>query len=290
LKREVIQETKKVLIIGLGQIGYNNAEYMKSLGLHVDGFDSSETAVKRALDDDVINCRSSSFNGYDFYILCISTHKPENMFLPHLDGIYEIARRIYDEGKSGALIGIESTVNKGTTAKVSEIVKHRQHVVHFPHRYYEEEKEIHGVNQKRVLGGSHLCCIEKGRRFYGDILRIPLHIAESPEIAELSKIIENSYRFIEISFAEELKMICDRYDYNFEDLRRAVNTKWNVNILDAREGINGHCLPKDSQMFIDLARKVSHTSLIETAKKIDELYRIQRAEVPLQRATKVKGK
>jgi len=290
LKREVIQETNKVLIIGLGQIGYNNAEYMKSLGLHVDGFDINEKAVQRALEDDVINCSRPSFNGYDLYIICISTHKSENMFLPHLEGIYEIAQRIYDEGKRGALIGIESTVNKETTAKVLEIVKHRQHVVHFPHRFYVKEKENHGVNQKRVLGGHHLCCLEKGRRFYGDILRIPLYIAKSPEIAELSKIIENSYRFLEISFAEELKMICDLYGFDFEELRRAVNTKWNMKILEAREGINGHCLPKDSQMFIDFARKFRNTSLIETAKKIDEVYRTQRSEAPLQRTAKIKGK
>lgn len=262
---------------------------MKSLGMHVEGYDISEKAVQRALDKKVIDCRSSSFKGYDFYIICISTHEPSNIFLPNLNGIYDIARQIYSEGKKGALIGIESTINKGTTAKVLEIVKHRQHVVHFPHRFYEVEKDVHGVNQKRVLGGSHLCCVDKGRIFYGDILRIPLHIAKSSEIAELSKIIENSYRFLEISFAEELKIICELYNLDFEDLRRAVNTKWNVKILEAREGINGHCLPKDSQMFIDLAKKVKDTSLIETAKNVDELYRIQK-EVPLQRINKVKGK
>lgn len=264
---------KKVLVIGLGQIGYSNAEYMTMKGLTVDGYDISEKAVQRALDDQIIRKKASNFAGYDYYIICISTHRPEDMFQPYLDGLFDIAKRIAYEGKQGALVGIDSTITRGTSEKVIEMLRHKMHVVHVPHRYFGPEKHDHGVNQTRVIGGCEPCCLEKARQFYGDMLDIPLHPAESVEVAELCKIVENSYRFMEIAFAEELKIFCDRSNISFSDLRNAINTKWNINVLEPREGIGGHCLPKDSQMFLNLSKNLLETSIIDAAKRVDEEYR-----------------
>ena len=264
---------KKVLIIGLGQIGYSNAEYMTMKGLAVDGYDINEKAVQRALDDQVIRKKAPSFAGYDYYIICISTHRPEDMFSPYLDGLYEIAKKLSYEGKSGALVGIDSTITRGTSRKIEEILGHRLHVVHVPHRFYVHEKTNHGVRQTRVIGGCDLCCVEKAREFYGGSLDIPLHTVNSIEVAELCKIVENSYRFMEIAFAEELRMFCDRSGINFQELRDAINTKWNIKILEPREGIGGHCLPKDSEMFVRLSKNVLDSSIIEASKKIDVEYR-----------------
>lgn len=269
---------KKVLILGLGQIGYSNAEYMTMRGLTVDGYDISEKAVQRAIADGVIRKKTSSFAGYDYYIICISTHQPDDMFVPYLDGLFEITKRIAEEGKTGALVGIDSTITRGTSEKVVKILRHRLHVAHVPHRFYINEKHEHGVRQTRVLGGCDVCCVEKAKRFYEEILDIPLHVVSSVEVAELSKIVENSYRFMEIAFAEELKMFCDRSGISFDELRNAINTKWNVKVLEARDGIGGHCLPKDSQMFLNLLKNVLDISIIEAAKKVDEQYRFHIAD------------
>lgn len=263
----------KVLIIGLGQIGYSNAEYMTMKGLEVDGFDISEKAVQRAIDDQVIQKKASSFAGYDYYIICISTHKPDDMFTPYLDGLYEIAGKLSFEGKPGALIGIDSTITRGTSELIKDMLRHRMHVVHVPHRFYINEKHDHGVRQTRVIGGCDKCCMEKARHFYGELLDIPLHEVESIEVAELCKIVENSYRFVEIAFAEELRMFCDRSGISFDELRNAINTKWNIKVLEAREGIGGHCLPKDSQMFLNLSKNLLDASIIDAAKKVDAEYR-----------------
>jgi nucleotide sugar dehydrogenase len=266
-------KSNKVLIVGLGQIGYSNAEYMTMKGLEVDGYDISDKAVKRAIDDQVIRKKASSFAGYDYYIICISTHRPDDMFSPYLDGLYEIAKRLSYEGKMGALLGIDSTITRGTSERIKEILRHRMHVVHVPHRFYINEKHDHGVQQTRVIGGCERCCIEKARHFYGELLDIPLHEVESIEVAELCKIVENSYRFVEIAFAEELRMFCDRSNIDFDELRNAINTKWNIKVLEAREGIGGHCLPKDSQMFLNLSKNLIETSIIDAAKKVDAEYR-----------------
>jgi UDP-N-acetyl-D-mannosaminuronic acid dehydrogenase len=78
---------------------------------------------------------------------------------------------------------------------------------------------------------------------------------------------------LEIAFAEELKMVCDNSMINFDDLRAAVNTKWNIKVLEAKDGIGGHCLPKDSQMYLDMSKNYLPSNLIEAAKKVDENYR-----------------
>lgn len=264
---------QKVLVIGLGQIGYSNAEYMTMKGLHVEGHDISEEAINRALDDGVIQKRAADFAGYDYYFICVSTHNPDDMFVPYLQGIYDLAERIAREGKEGALLGIDSTITRGATQKVFDIVGHKLHVVHVPHRFYIHEKDTHGVNQRRVLGGCEKCCVEKGKEFYNDILGIPLHPVSRVDVAELTKIVENTYRYVEIAFAEELKMFCDNSGISFAELREAINTKWNIKILEAKEGIGGHCLPKDSQMFLSLTRNVLDTSIIDAAKQVDLAYR-----------------
>ena len=265
---------KKVLVIGLGQIGYSNAEYMTKLGLHVDGMDLNQNAIKRALDNKVIKKEAKNFCDYDYYLICISTHHPENMFVPFLDGVFSIAKRISKEGKTGALVGIDSTITRGTSEQIESILEHRLHVVHVPHRFYIHEQKTHGVNQRRVLGGCKQCCIDEGFEFYRITLQIPLRIVSSIQIAEMTKIVENSYRFMEIAFAEELKIVCDRANLNFRELRQAVNSKWNINILEAKDGIGGHCLPKDSQMLLNISQGYVQNSIIETAKKIDSHYRM----------------
>jgi len=264
---------KKILIIGLGQIGFSNAEYMSSLGLKVDGYDINDKAVKRALDAKIIQNKATSFSDYDYYIICISTHNPEKMYMPFLDGLFQIAHRIKNEGKTNALVGIDSTITRGTSNKIMKILEHRLHVSHVPHRFYINEQMEHGVKQTRVLGGCESCCVKEAVHFYNELLNIPLHIVTPIDIAELTKVVENSYRFMEIAFAEELKIVCDNSNVDFKELRQAINTKWNIEILDAKEGIGGHCLPKDSQMFLDLTKNILPHSLLETAKIIDSRYR-----------------
>jgi len=271
---ELQDGTKKVLIIGLGEIGYTNAEYMTSLGIWVDGYDINKKATQRALENNVIKNSAQNFSNYDYYLICISTHKPENMFVPYLDGLYETVYRIVQEGKEGALLGIDSTIPQDTTKKILEILNHKLHVVHVPHRYYRYDKEEHGVNQKRVIGACEKCCFDAGRKFYGQVLQIPLHPVSVPDIAELTKIVENSYRYVQIAYAEEMKILCDNIGVEYDELREAINTKWNIDMLKAIDGIGGHCLPKDSQMLLDISKKFVPTSILEASKKVDSNYRM----------------
>ncbi len=155
---------------------------------------------------------------------------------PQVEGLLSIVDRISKEAKrNGALVSIESTVPKGTSKKVLEILNHRLHVAHAPHRWYALEEKEHGVNQLRVIGGVCDCCLEVAMQFYGGrtspsfgsipnsnsfplhlshlssssyrSLGIRMHPVSKVEIAEITKIAENAHRYLQIAFAEDLYLI-----------------------------------------------------------------------------------
>jgi UDP-N-acetyl-D-mannosaminuronate dehydrogenase len=101
---------------------------------------------------------------------------------------------------------------------------------------------------------------------------IPMHPVSKVEIAELSKITENAHRYMQIAFAEDLYLYCQANNINFSELRDALNTKWNVNILEPREGIGGHCLPKDTKMFLQSSKSI-RSKILSSAIEVDQDYR-----------------
>ena len=292
----------KVLVVGLGQLGLPVAKYVKERGFDTYGYDISTKAMDRAEKTEGIK-KATNFCEFDICILCVSTHKPEDMFSPQTDGLLSIADRISREAKNGALVSIESTIPKGTSNKVFEILNHGLHVVHAPHRWYALEEKEHGVNQLRVIGGVCDCCLRLGVQFYdGDYacnsgvetfprsssspsnssiksLGIPMHPVTEIETAEITKVAENAHRYLQIAFAEELYLYCQANNINFPELRDALNTKWNVNILEPREGIGGHCLPKDTKMFLHSSSspsKSKRSKILTAAMEVDLEYRRSR--------------
>jgi UDP-N-acetyl-D-mannosaminuronate dehydrogenase len=98
-----------------------------------------------------------------------------------------------------------------------------------------------------------------------------MHPVPEIELAEITKVVENAHRYLQIAFAEELYLYCQENNMSFPELRDAVNTKWNVNILEPREGIGGHCLPKDTKMFQESSKK--ENKILKAAMQLDEDYR-----------------
>jgi UDP-N-acetyl-D-mannosaminuronic acid dehydrogenase len=158
----------------------------------------------------------------------------------------------------------------GLCSKVyKEIFQRRVNLVHVPHRYWAGDPFRHGVKQLRVIGAINDESLKEGWNFYNKILDIPLHKVSSIETAEMSKIAENAYRYTQIAFAEELKMMCEGLGMNFDELRDACNTKWNIKIPEARDGIRGHCIPKDMRYFASLTKTAI---LAKSAMLLDEAY------------------
>ena len=286
----------RVLVIGLGQLGLPVAKFIKEQEeFDVYGYDISSKAMDRAQTTAGIK-KATNFSDFDVYILCISTHKPDDMFSPQIEGLLSIVDKISKEAKNGALVSIESTIPKGTSKKVFEMLNHRLHVAHAPHRWYALEEQEHGVNQVRVIGGVCDCCLKVAMYFYdggsenmnnssssssfneeiskskSKSLGIPMHPVSDIEIAELAKIVENADRYLQIAFAEDLYLYCQANNISFPELRDAINTKWNVHILEPREGIGGHCLPKDTKMFLQSSKSIK-SKILQAAIEVDQDYR-----------------
>lgn len=293
-KKGQIFSLHKILIIGLGQLGLPVAKFMKEQEeFDVYGYDISSKAMDRAQTTAGIK-KATNFSDFDVYILCISTHKPDDMFSPQIEGLLSIVDKISKEAKNGALVSIESTIPKGTSKKVFEMLNHRLHVAHAPHRWYALEEQEHGVNQVRVIGGVCDCCLKVAMYFYdggsenmnnssssfneeiskskSKSLGIPMHPVSDIEIAELAKIVENADRYLQIAFAEDLYLYCQANNISFPELRDAINTKWNVHILEPREGIGGHCLPKDTKMFLQSSKSIK-SKILQAAIEVDQDYR-----------------
>jgi UDP-N-acetyl-D-mannosaminuronic acid dehydrogenase len=279
----------KILVIGLGQLGLPVAKYVKEKGFDVYGYDNNQLTMDNAEKQHGIK-KIENFRDVDVFMICISTHREDDISSPQVDGLMAITRKIAKEATNGKLVSIESTVPRGTTRKMFEILEHRFHVVHAPHRWYALEEDVHGVNQLRVIGGVCDCCLRTGIRFYNGVeheersdleyysgtksyrsLHIPMYSVSTVELAELSKIVENADRYLQIAFAEDLYMFCKANRISFAELRDAVNTKWNVNILEPRDGIGGHCIPKDTRMFLESSEIKS--KILIAAQEVDKNYR-----------------
>ena len=92
-----------------------------------------------------------------------------------------------------------------------------------------------------------------------------MHPVSNVELAEVTKIAENAHRFSKLHSQKDLYLYCQSNYINFGELRQALNTKWNVNILEPRGGIGEHCFPKDTKMFIHSSSVKSVKSKILTA-------------------------
>jgi UDP-N-acetyl-D-mannosaminuronic acid dehydrogenase len=305
---KLMMQFNKVLVIGLGQLGLPVAKYVKERGFDTYEYDISPKAVEIAEKTAAIK-EAVNFSDFDVFILCVSTHKPDDMFSPQIDGLLSAVDKISKEAtnnkKDGVLVSIESTIPKRTSRKVTELLNHRFHVVHAPHRWYALDQKEHGVNQLRVIGGVSDCCLRAGMQFYSGnnvnnnrrveeqgssssphssslsssqshlpkSLGISMHPVSNIETAEITKITENAHRYLQIAFAEDLYLYCQANNINFSELRNALNTKRNVNILEPREGIGGHCLPKDTKMFLQSSSNGRRSKILTAAIETYEDYK-----------------
>lgn len=263
----------KICVIGLGEIGFAAAKFISDKGLEVWGYDINSSAVKRTKEAGIVNATSlwDAIPSVDVYLVCVYTGLEKTK--PDLSPIIDVCRKIKTKiaGSAYLLVSIESTILPGLCRRIFEDIFERHvHLVHVPHRYWGAKPTEHGVEQLRVMGGIDAESLKAGLKFYRDYLGIPLHQVSSIEVAEMSKIAENAYRYVQIAFAEELRMICEETGLSFSEVREACNTKWNIEILEARDGIGGHCLTKDTRYLASISKS---KTLIEGALSVDEHYK-----------------
>lgn len=247
----------KVNIIGCGIIGnilledMSKAKIDKIIGTEVN----PETANK--LRDKGYEISDKVVKGCDVYIISVLT----------TDQVLNVVENI--DCSDDPLVVIESTIIPGTVEKIKHIKKLIQLVI-FPHRFYDKDPTKRVFNLNRVMGAVNKKFLNRALKFYGRYMDLKLIHLTDIKTAEVCKPIENTMRFIEIAVAEMFRMDLAEGGYDFEKVRAAVNTKWNIEMKEAKEGIGGHCLPKDTLMINNL---LPGNFIINAAMKEDMIYK-----------------
>ena len=257
----------KICVVGLGNIGFNLFTYLgQTFSGEVIGVDVDESRVSELRRQ---GCRVTTdyrgLTGIDVWLMAPSTgNQGQNLFAALEQMII----------CPGSLISIESTLPPGTMQRVREFLEGRGFklgidifLIHVPHRVmFGVDKTV--CDTPRVMGAFTSTCLEKGRQFYAPLVPLLVEVSDV-RVAELSKVVENVKRYVDVAFAQEIYGYCVDQGMDYDELRRAVNSKNNVELLGTDWGIGGECLPKDMSFL----RTVCHSALLEGAEQADRNYR-----------------
>lgn len=257
----------KICVVGLGNIGFNLFTFLcKKFPGDVSGVDVDRKRVEELLHQGYkVTDDYRDLVGIDVWLMTPSTgNQAENLFAA-LEAMLI---------GPGSLISIESTLPPGTMNRVRDFLEKKGFqlgnnvfLIHVPHRVmFGVDKTV--CDTPRVLGAFTSPCLEKGHQFYSPLVPELIEVADI-RVAELSKVVENVKRYVDVAFAQEIYSYCVDQALDFDDLRRAVNSKSNVELLGTDWGIGGECLPKDLGFLL----KVCSSSLLEGAEKADQNYR-----------------
>lgn len=285
-------QKKTICVIGLGYIGLPTAALLASNGYNVVGVDLNTHAV------DTINqgrihivepdldafVRSAVAAGRlkafttpqqaDIYMVCVPTpfHEGEGIPQPNIDYVLAATKSIVPFVKPGDLIILESTSPVGTTAAMAEVLAQAGVDVAQVNMAYCPERVLPGkimtelVENDRVVGGLTEQATHAVGEFYRSFVRGAV-LETDAQTAEMCKLTENSFRDVNIAFANELSMVCEKEGINVWKLIQLANRHPRVNILQPGAGVGGHCIAVDPWFIV--ARDPENARLIRAGREVN---------------------
>src|SRR5699024_1138256 len=182
--------------------------------------------------------------------------------------------------KKGTLVVLESTTYPGTTEEIIKttieeknfIVGDNVFIAYSPERVDPGNKKFNTKNTPKVVGGITEQCTLVAATLYRNVLEGEVHEVSSPAVAEMEKLLENTFRNINIGLANEMAILCDKMDINVWEVIDAAATKpYGFMPFYPGPGLGGHCIPIDPWYLTYKAREYNyHTRLIETAGEIND--------------------
>jgi UDP-N-acetyl-D-mannosaminuronic acid dehydrogenase len=285
-------KSKVISVIGLGYIGLPTAALLASKGYSVIGTDINQHVVDTInqgkihivepdLDAFVRSSvtagrlkASTSPQAGDVYMICVPTpfHKGGVIPQPNIDFVLAATRSIATFVKPGDLVILESTSPVGTTEQMQAVLREagvkveEVHMAYCPERVLPGKIMIELVENDRVVGGMTPAATKAVADFYRTFVRGEVLETEA-KTAEMCKLTENSFRDVNIAFANELSLICDKEGINVWNLIKLANRHPRVNILQPGAGVGGHCIAVDPWFIV--ARDVENAKLIRTAREVN---------------------
>ena len=291
----------KISVVGLGYIGLPTAAMFASRGIEVVGVDVNPDVVAtinsggiHIIEPDLDAVVYKSVNegklratlapeASQAFLIAVPTPLSHDTLEPNLDYIEAAANSIAPVIEKGNLVVLESTVPVGTTEKLCQWLSLKRSDLTFPDTHGEAsdiriahcpERVLPGkvmqelIENDRLIGGISERCAILAKELYTVFVRGECVITSSPRTAELAKLTENSFRDVNIAFANELSVICDELNVNVWELISLANRHPRVNILQPGAGVGGHCIAVDPWFIVASSPKTS--TLIRTARNVND--------------------
>jgi len=280
----------EVVTIGLGYIGLPTSALIASHGTNVLGVDINQSIVDTINEgkihivepdlDKIVSAAVSKGNlkastkaiPAEVYLIVVPTpfkgnHEPDISF------VEAATKGIIPLLKKGDLYIIESTSPIGTTDKMQKLIFSSRpelegaiHIAYCPERVLPGNVMHELVENDRVIGGVDEASTQKAISFYRKYVKGELH-ATNARTAEMCKLVENSSRDVQIAFANELSLICDKADINVWELINLANKHPRVNILQPGCGVGGHCIAVDPYFIV--SDYPAESKMIGTAREVN---------------------
>ncbi len=290
----------QVAVIGLGYIGLPTAALLASYGWSVCGVDVSQkvvdtvnaggvhieerdldTLVQRAIAAQTL-VASCEVPTASFYMIAVPTPLgPDNA--PDISYVEAAARAIAPKILPGACVIVESTSPVGTTERVAQIIAEARPDLMVPRDGSNDEADIalaycpervlpgrivnELVHNDRVIGGVTPACAERAAVLYTSFVKGDC-LYTTARVAETVKLVENSFRDVNIAFANELSMIADTIGVDVWEVIRLANRHPRVNILQPGPGVGGHCIAVDPWFLVAGAPQAAR--LVRTAREVND--------------------
>jgi UDP-N-acetyl-D-mannosaminuronic acid dehydrogenase len=283
---------KKVCVIGLGCIGLPTACILSSKGFKVVGVDTDPKLVDELnqvniapLERGLANLANSAIKSGNFipktspeeadvFIICVPT-PPTEENKADLTYVKDAAESILPYLRKDNLVILESTVPPGTTGEILQPILEKSglkienglHLAYCPERVLPGNVLKELVGNDRIIGGINPESAELAKEIYQSFVEGEIYLTGAA-IAEMVKLAENSFRDVNIAFANEFSRICDKLNLRVWEVIELANRHPRVNILKPGPGVGGHCVAVDPFFIVEKAP--DEAKLIQTARRVND--------------------
>lgn len=291
-----MEKVKNICVVGLGYIGLPTAALLANNGYMVHGVDINQNAVN-TINEGKIHIVEPELDKFvydavksgklkadtkpceaDVFIIAVPTpfhHHYHNNDIPtpNLDYVIAATKSILPYVKDENIIILESTSPVGTTDMMANVLKDggididKVFIAHCPERVLPGYIMKELVYNDRIVGGITKEATEKTALFYKTFVKGEV-LQTDAKTAEMSKLVENSFRDVNIAFANELSLICDKLNIDVWELIKLANKHPRVNILTPGCGVGGHCIAVDPWFICSSTPE--HSNLIKTARLVND--------------------
>jgi UDP-N-acetyl-D-glucosamine dehydrogenase len=298
--KEKIQSKEAIIgIIGMGYVGLSLAVDIAKFGYCVLGVDGDSMRVEKINScQSYISCVNeaelctvvsdgnlkvyteySHLSSCDVIVICVSTPLTKNK-QPDITSIENAAEQISLHLKQDTMVILQSTTYPGTTVDIVKPLLEKNglkcgkdfFLAFSPERVDPGNMEYNANNTPRVVGGITQECTNLAFDFYKQIFNCSVHRVSTPQVAEMSKLLENTYRNVNIGLINEIAILCHNMGIDIWDVIDAAKTKpFGFQAFYPGPGIGGHCIPLDPYYFSWKIREYDmHATIIEAAGSILE--------------------